>query len=64
MSRQWVCVRCGSRPRWNDTFLCQRCYEDPIHNKEVHEATEKAGDKARDYLVKTFHWAGRWSTRD
>lgn len=65
MSRQWVCVRCGSAPRWNDTFLCQRCYEDPIHNKEVAEAYEKAGNgqAARNYLVKTFNWVGKWSTR-
>jgi hypothetical protein len=58
-----MCVRCGSRPRWNETFLCQHCYEDPIHNKETAEAIEKAGDGARAYLVKTFHWAGKWSTR-
>lgn len=64
MSRSWMCVRCGSRPRFAGTYLCQPCYEDPVKNKEVSEAIEKAGDTdRRAYLVKTFHWAGKWGTR-
>lgn len=59
------CARCGSRPRWSDTYLCEQCSLDPQKTKEIAEALANRTDNmnsARNYLVKTFHWYG-WSKR-
>jgi hypothetical protein len=71
MSRVWLCVRCGVLPRQQGTFLCEPCAMDPQQGKEVDEAAARTRDEdqkiniraARNYLVGTLHWHGRWSTR-
>lgn len=55
------CVRCGSRPRREDSFLCITCSADPQQKKEVAEAMAKVDNDmrfARTYLIKTFRWHG------
>ena len=62
-------VRCGSRPRADDLFVCSRCADDPQKLEEVHQANvatvgvadpRARGTAARRYLVKTFRWSGGW----
>ena len=45
-------------------FVCQKCHEDPVTHQEI-EQTRVATDglDQRHYLVKTFHWVGRWGSR-
>lgn len=66
------CVRCGQRARGDDLYVCQPCAVDPVKLDEVRQANAATADIsdpnerrriARNYLVKTFHWAGKWSRR-
>lgn len=67
------CVRCGTRARADDLFVCNLCSTDPVKLDEVRQA-EKATEgfvgsererrlEQRRLLVKTFHWFGHWSRR-
>jgi NMD protein affecting ribosome stability and mRNA decay len=56
------CVRCGRAPRAGETFLCQRCLEDPRTRREVELAERDApqyGDPRRAVIARA-HWAGGW----
>jgi len=66
------CVRCGSRPRGEELFVCYPCSTDPVKLDEVRQAqkatdiTLNNGERSRaerTYLVKTFHWHGHWGPR-
>jgi hypothetical protein len=71
--KQRPCVRCGSRPRGDDLFVCLTCADDPTKLDEMRQAEEatrdlpynsgERGRAQRAYLVKTFHWNGHWSQR-
>lgn len=70
--RERPCVRCGSRPRADDLFVCPVCADDPVKVDEVRQANEatkgihdprERGLAARRFLVETFRWVGHWSPR-
>ena len=60
-----ACVRCGRAPRFEDTFVCQRCKYDPAREREQRAVAYKSGeplpyDLQRRELIRRFHWAGGW----
>ena len=66
------CVRCGSRPRGEELFVCYPCADDPVKLDEVRQAEIATRDitdqndrrrAQRAFLVRTLHWSGHWSSR-
>jgi hypothetical protein len=57
------CVRCGRGPRADETFLCERCLDDPESARERLEAELLADVRqvdARRVVVERFKWYGGW----
>lgn len=64
--RERPCVRCGERPRHDDSFICAECADNPLAAAEVRAAVRRAGPKHEDqraYLMARKGWVGGWSLR-
>jgi hypothetical protein len=64
--RPALCVRCGRRPRYSETFLCGACFQDPEARREAAEVMRMAGDylAQRRVAIEVYHWAGGWGHGD
>jgi ribosomal protein L37E len=61
------CVRCGERPRHDDSFICAKCAGSAQTKREI--AAAKRASSERDYLLQRKYltdrkgWVGGWSIR-
>lgn len=61
-STRALCVRCGRRSRYAETYLCSVCLDDP-HARIEADVAERAGDDVlsrRRAAIERFRWAGGW----
>lgn len=60
------CVRCGTRDRKAEIFLCGKCLDDPVTQAEIDQAIARDvdGRAQRLWLVGAMRWYGHWSTRE
>ena len=60
------CVRCGTVPRTDGTFLCAGCKTDPRARREIAEIMRARPDflSQRRYAITTYGWVGGWGPAD